>query len=187
MTIYIHGFGGSGQGLKASLFREHFKGTQRAFIAPSLSHIPDLAISTLEELIESYNGDVTLIGSSLGGYYAVYLANKYNLKAVLLNPSTQPYITVKKILESDPLYYKSYNFVITDEHIDMLKKYETILEDPSFVMLMVQTGDTLLDHKKAVKLFFSSKQIIEEGGSHFFENIENYFDDIDLFLGLKDI
>ena len=86
MTIYIHGFGGSGEGVKAKLFREYFKDKKEGFIAPSLSYIPELVIKTLEELIESYNSDVTLIGSSLGGYYAIYLSQKYSLKTVLLNP-----------------------------------------------------------------------------------------------------
>lgn len=182
ITIYIHGFGGSGQGLKASLFREDHKKYNKNFIAPSLSHIPDLAISTLEELIESYNKEVTLIGSSLGGYYAAYLANKYNIKAVLLNPSTEPFITVKRILDNDPEYYKSYNFIITDEHIEMLRKYDTELQDPTLIMVMVQTGDNLLDHTKALKKFKDSKQMVEEGGSHFFENIETHFNDIERFL-----
>jgi predicted esterase YcpF (UPF0227 family) len=185
MTIYIHGFGGSGQGLKASLFREYYKSINKPFIAPSLSHIPDLAISTLEELIESYDGKVTLIGSSLGGYYAVYLANKYKIKAVLLNPSTEPFITVKNILDKDPEYYFSYNFIITDKHIGMLKKYETIINDPSLLTVMVQTGDELLDYKKALKKFSNSKQIVDEGGSHFFEDIEKYFETIEKFLEEK--
>ena len=86
MTIYIHGFSGSGEGAKAKLFREYFKDKKEGFIAPSLSYIPELVIKTLEELIESYNSDVTLIGSSLGGYYAIYLSQKYSLKTVLLNP-----------------------------------------------------------------------------------------------------
>ncbi len=53
VIIYIHGFGGSGVGNKASLFREYFKERGVEYIAPSLSYIPDLAISTLEELIEN--------------------------------------------------------------------------------------------------------------------------------------
>ena len=70
MIIYIHGFGGSGQGSKAKLLCEYFKSIEEDFIAPSLSYVPELAISTLQELIESYHGEVYLIGSSLGGFYA---------------------------------------------------------------------------------------------------------------------
>ena len=40
MTIYIHGFGSSGQGGKAVPFREYFKDISEPFIAPSLSCVP---------------------------------------------------------------------------------------------------------------------------------------------------
>ena len=63
MVIYIHGFGGSGEGSKAKAFREYFKAIGEDFIAPSLSYVPQLAIQTLEELIESYHGDIYLVGS----------------------------------------------------------------------------------------------------------------------------
>ena len=58
MIIYIHGFGGSGEGSKAKAFREYYK--KEGFIAPSLSYVPQLAIKTLEELIESYDGKVSV-------------------------------------------------------------------------------------------------------------------------------
>ena len=64
MTIYIHGFSSSGQGKKANLFREYYQGIGKPFIAPSLSCVPELAISILEELINSYDS-VNLTGSSL--------------------------------------------------------------------------------------------------------------------------
>lgn len=63
MIIYVHGFGGSGEGTKAKLFREYFK---ERFIAPSLSYVPDLAIKTLEERIISYHHEAVLILNTLG-------------------------------------------------------------------------------------------------------------------------
>ena len=102
MVIYIHGFGSSGYGGKATQFREHYKTKEEVFIAPSLSYIPELAIKTLEEIIESYDGEIKLIGSSLGGFYSIYLSSKYNLKAVLINPSIYPYKTLAKVLGNAP-------------------------------------------------------------------------------------
>ncbi|MCG3720375.1 esterase, partial [Aliarcobacter butzleri] len=86
MIIYIHGFASCGFGSKAQKFKEYF---EEEIITISLPTIPNLAIDTLEQIIEfSLNKDenVYLIGSSLGGFYSLYLANKYDLKAVLINP-----------------------------------------------------------------------------------------------------
>jgi len=76
MILYIHGYGGHGLGVKSSQLREYCKTQGVDFLAPSLSYIPDLALQTLEEIIENIQGGVTLVGSSLGGFYAIYLAHK---------------------------------------------------------------------------------------------------------------
>ncbi len=180
MIIYIHGFGSHGLGSKASSFKAFFK-DKEAFIAPSLSYIPDLAIQTLEELIESYE-DVKLIGSSLGGFYALYLAQKYGLKAVLINPSIYPYITLEKVLGDAPSFYDKSHFQWMQSHLEMLKKYETNLLFEENIMLLLQKGDETLDYKEAKAKLSNAKQIIEEGGSHSFEGIERYFNEVDNFL-----
>ena len=182
MVIYIHGFSGSGQGSKAKAFRKYYKEKGEDFIAPSLSYVPELAINTLEELIESYNEDVTLIGSSLGGYYAIYLAQKYNLPAVLLNPSIYPYDTLSRCLGKAPSFYDESSFEWMKTHIDMLRNYDIKEPKQNNIMLLVQKGDELLNFQEAVDKFPDAQVIAEEGGSHSFEGIENYFDKIRSFL-----
>lgn len=182
MIIYIHGFGSSGHGGKASLFREYF---EEEVIAPSLSYVPSLAIDTLEQLIEMLlekEETVGLVGSSLGGYYAIYLANKYNLKAVLINPSIYPYKTLDKIGMAMN-YYDSTSFEVTREHINALKsmEFETIQNQENFITLL-QTDDEVLDYNDAVEKLPDSELVIEEGGNHSFENIESYFRKIGTFL-----
>jgi len=180
MIIYIHGFGSSGYGSKAKQFREYFK--DEAFIAPSLSYIPELAIKTLEELIESYNNDVTLIGSSLGGFYSIYLAQKYNLKTVLINPSIYPYITLKKVLGNAPSFHDDSSFTWIQTHLEMLKNYAIDEVNQKNFMLLVQKGDETLDYNEAVNKLPDSSLVIEDGGSHSFDGIDRYFDKIREFF-----
>lgn len=180
MIIYIHGFGSSGEGHKAKQFREYFK--EDGFIAPSLSYIPDLAIKTLEELIESYHGNVSLVGSSLGGYYSLYLSQKYNLKAVLINPSTKPFITLAKVLGDAPSFHDSSSFTWMLSHIEMLKPYETKDIEQSNFMLLLQKGDETLDYRQALEKLGESNIILEEGGSHSFDSVERHFTKIKEFF-----
>lgn len=184
MIIYIHGFGGSGEGSKAKAFRAYFKEIEEPFIAPSLSYVPELAIKTLEELIESYHGDVKLIGSSLGGYYAIYLAEKYNLKAILLNPSINPHITLSSALGKTPNFYDESAYLWSTQHIKMLKRFKVQRPKPDKWLLLVQKGDALLDYKEAVTYLSKATQIIEQGGNHGFEKIERYFETIRRFFGV---
>ena len=183
MIIYIHGFGSSGEGIKAKLFRKYFKDKGIRFIAPSLSYIPELAIKTLEELVESYdNEEVYLMGSSLGGFYSVYLSNKYNLKAVLINPSVYPYKTLPKVLGNAPSFHDESSFTWMQFHIDSLKEYEVTSPVGKNFMLLTQKGDETLNFQEAVDKLPDARQIIEEGGSHGFDGIERHFQNVEMFF-----
>ena len=180
MIIYIHGFGSSGQGGKASVLRAMMPN----FIAPSLSIIPDLAISTLCELIEacSKHEKVYLIGSSLGGYYSLYLSQKYNIPTVLINPAIYPYNTLERALGFAPNYYDLSNFEWREMHLNKLKEYEINNINPNNVLLLLQKGDEVLDYREAVARFPLSKSIIEEAGNHSFVGIERHIETIEGFF-----
>ena len=182
MILFIHGFSSHGYGGKAVALKNYFAHKGEAYMAPSLSYVPELAMQTLEELI-SVCGDVKLIGSSLGGYYAIYLAEKYGLKVVLVNPAVRSYETLGRMLGRAPNFYDGSTFEWKASHLEMLKQYEIEIADQSKVMLLVQKGDELLDYREAVEKFPDARMIMEEGGSHSFEGFERYFGEIGKFLG----
>jgi len=182
MIIYIHGFASSGMGAKASIVREHFK---KNAIAPSLSYIPDLAVDTLKQLIERFISyePVHLIGSSLGGFYAIHLAETYDLKAVLINPSIKPYETLSAYVGNVTLFHDLTTFEWSNRHIEMLKQLEVkSISKPERFLLMLQTGDEILDYRVAKDKLQGANMLIEDGGSHAFDGFENHLQDIELFF-----
>jgi len=189
MIIYIHGFGSHGYGSKAKIFREYFKSIGEDFIAPSLSYVPELAIQTLEELIKSYHGEVYLIGSSLGGYYATYLSQIPEVKKlVLINPATKPMQTLSRALGDAPNFYDDSYFKWDKSHLKMLEKYlyefsNRTLELEKFFVLL-QKGDELLDYSDAIVKYDGAKQIVEDGGSHSFDGIKRHFENIRAFFAV---
>lgn len=182
MIIYIHGFGSSGHGGKAALFKEYF---QENILLPSLSYVPELAIHTLEQLIEMFltKGEkVSLIGSSLGGFYALYLANKYDLKAVLINPAIYPYDTLDKIGKAKN-YYDDSSFEVIPAHLEYLHHLDVKkVKYPKNFMTLLQTADEVLDYTQAVKKLPECTLVIEEGGNHTFEDISRHFGPIKDFF-----
>lgn len=182
MILYIHGFGSSGFGGKATLFKEYF---QEDILLPSLSYAPALAIHTLEQFIEVFiqRGErISLVGSSLGGYYSMYLANKYNLKAVLINPAIHAYKTLDKIGMATN-YFDLSSFEVTQEHMQALRTLEVSeIKIQENFMVLLQKGDDILDYKEAVNKLPNASLFIEEGGNHTFKNIGNYFEKIENFL-----
>jgi len=182
MIIYIHGFASSSFSKKAKIFKEEYK---NEILCPSLSYIPSLALSTLEELIEFFldkKEKVQLIGSSLGGFYCMYLANKYGLKAVLINPAVYPSKTLEKIgMQSN--YYDASLFEVKKEHLSSLKQMEqSTIKNKTDFLLLLQKEDEVLDYKEAQDFLKGCKLYVEEGGNHSFENIQRYFKTIRDFL-----
>jgi len=166
-------------------FREYFKSQNISCIAPSLSYVPELAIDTLEQLIESYDEEVTLIGSSLGGFYSIYLAEKYGLKAVLINPAVDSAKTLKRVLafgDRQKNYYDNTYFDWTTEHVDMLLSYRVHEVKNGKYFLLLQTGDEVLDYQEALVKLPNARTVVEEDGTHHFEGIERHFETLKAFL-----
>jgi uncharacterized protein len=179
MIIYIHGFGSSGEGAKAQAFRSYFAAQGKGFIAPSLSYVPELAVKTLEELINSYNEDVYLIGSSLGGYYALYLLQMQNVKkTVLINPAVYPYKTLVTMIGSAKNFYDKSSYDWYASHVEMLQKYDIVPKNKDDVLVLLQKGDTTLDYQETLQKLQGCRFIVEDGGEHEFLGIERYFDRI---------
>ncbi len=180
--IYIHGFGSSGFGGKAMLFRDYFKQKSVRFLAPSLSYVPKLAVETLKEIAENCQNP-RFIGSSLGGFYALYLAKLYSTKAVLINPALYAPSTLKRHISGFANnYYDLSKFEWNDQHLKMLEEYIATDVDQKSIMLLLQTGDDIIDYKESLELLPNAKSIIEEGGTHSFEGVERHFEIIEQFL-----
>jgi predicted esterase YcpF (UPF0227 family) len=101
--LYIHGFNSSPQSHKASILKQWLAQQHPSITCevPYLKPYPADAITQLQVLLENYRAKkekIALVGSSLGGYYAAWLAEKYNLRAVLVNPSVRPFELLGKYI-----------------------------------------------------------------------------------------
>jgi len=175
MVLYIHGFAGSGLGVKAKMVREFF--TPEA-LAPSLPCVPDLAVDTLDQILRGArrrNLPAGLVGSSLGGYYALYLAERYKLPAVLINPSIRPWETLAAHTGTVTHYYDGTRFLYEPRHLEALKRY--YIPRPTRqerYLLMLQSGDEVLDYRVALEHLPRAQRIVEEGGDHSFAGFERH-------------
>jgi predicted esterase YcpF (UPF0227 family) len=190
MLLYIHGFNSSPQSHKASILKQWM--TQQHphinFEAPYLKPYPADAVAQLESLVEGYrakNENIGLVGSSLGGFYAAWLAEKYDLPAVLVNPAVRPFELLGKYIGENKNYYNDDHYLFEQKHVDELKTfYVPTHKKPEKLLLMVQTGDEALDFKEATAKYFMSKNMIEYGGDHSFRDFERWFVYVLQFLKL---
>lgn len=177
--LYIHGFASSAHSGKAQVLRRHFD----PVYAPSLSDIPTLAVETLEEFIRALPVDPLLVGSSLGGYYALYLSQHLGLPAVLINPVVQLAAPLDQVLGMNRHYYDGSHFEFTAGHLESLKQYACPKPSTNKLLLMVQLGDELIDHRATIAFLPGAQLEVEEGGTHAYENFEEKVERIRRFAG----
>lgn len=185
--IYIHGFNSSSASVKARLLREYLQncGDADQFLAPDLPHWPSRAIAMLESEIRRHDPQtLTLIGSSLGGHYATWLAEKHALRAVLVNPAVNPHLLLVPALGPQKNLYTGEKYQFTLQHLSELEQSDiAAITRPERYLLLVQTDDEVLDYRDAVEKYRGAKQVVIEGGDHGFQNWSGYIPLILEFAG----
>jgi predicted esterase YcpF (UPF0227 family) len=180
--LHIHGFNSSPLSLKAEQTRKYIVKNfpDVGFYCPQLATTPAKAISQLEQLIETHgaNAQWCLIGSSLGGYFASYLARKYNCLAVLVNPAVTPYELLQDYIGEQMNPYTEEVYQVTEEHMQQLKVLEQTApaidcNEKNNYLVMVQTGDEVLNYQQAVEKYQYCRLIVQEGGDHSFIDFDN--------------
>lgn len=175
--LYLHGFGSCGEGNKSKALKSYFG--EENVVSPDLPYAPLDAIDYVDSLLKKGEID-TLIGSSLGGFYATYFAEKYAMKAILLNPSTQPWNTLAPHVGWQKRFCDEEVFEFKSAYLTQLKTLEVEVNKGSYLVLL-QSEDEVLDYTKAQSLYNMHKVIVEYGGNHRFENIDEYMSMIEKF------
>ena len=148
---------------------------------PAIPPVPAEAIEVLQQHAENIllQFDLAVAGSSLGGFYATWLAERYQCPAVLINPAVKPHELLRKYLGENTNYYTDERWILDESHIEQFRQlYIEEISDPERYLLMLQTGDQALDYREALDKYAACPSIIEQGGSHEFTGFERYLDKI---------
>jgi predicted esterase YcpF (UPF0227 family) len=178
MLIYIHGFNSSSQSGKArdmAIWMAE-RGLAESFACPDLPHRPADAITHLEALIAGSRGPAKLLGSSLGGFYATWLAEKHGLKAVLVNPCVACHDKLAAYVgQPQKNWHSGQQYLFSAEHAAELDGLRIpAITRPDRYLLLVETGDEVLDYREAVAYYAGARQEVLEGGDHGFTRFSDY-------------
>ena len=189
MIVYLHGFRSGPQSFKARALNDFLRarGLGESFVCPALPFDPVAAIEVAEARIaecRAAGGTPTLVGSSLGGYYATWLAERHDLCAVLINPAVLAHVSLAEYIGPQTHIYTGDTFEFTAAHIDALRAIEVAAPTPSRYLLLLEKGDEVLDWRQAAARYAGCRQVILDGGDHSFTRFSEYLDPIVRFAGL---
>ncbi|SFA79745.1 hypothetical protein SAMN04515620_10371 [Collimonas sp. OK607] len=188
MILYLHGFRSSPQSFKARLLAERMQQLGRAaeYLCPQLPASPAVAIALARDCIQDCDpADLTLIGSSLGGYYATWLAEQLGCRAVLLNPAVKPPRDLEKYVGVSTQYHSDEPFEFKREYIDELRALQIEqITRPERYFLIAATGDEVLDWQEMVGHYPQARQQVIQGSDHGISEFAEYADAVLAFCGI---
>jgi predicted esterase YcpF (UPF0227 family) len=183
VLVYLHGFNSSPSSHKASLLGRYLgeRGLGERYACPALPPRASEALARIEPLL---GPGACLVGSSLGGYYATWLAEKHDLKAVLINPAIDPHVGLRAYLGLQQNLYTGERYELTEAH---LREWQAIYAPgitPSRYLLLVETGDEVLDYRKALERYAGCEQAVVQGGDHSLQSFPQHLPRLLRFAGL---
>jgi predicted esterase YcpF (UPF0227 family) len=184
VIVYLHGFRSSPQSFKARLLAARLEALGRAgeWLCPTLPVSPAEAVAHAEREIgeRAKPGErVTLIGSSLGGYFATHLAEKHGWRAALLNPAVVPDRDLSAYLGEQPLWHGGGSIVVEPRHLDELRALAVAsVTQPARYYLIAATGDEVLDYREMLAHYAGVRTKLIEGSDHGISEFADYVDDV---------
>lgn len=188
MILYLHGFRSSPLSFKAQLLAERMQALGQAdqYLCPQLPASPQAAVAQALQLAQSCPAaELTIIGSSLGGYYATWLAEQLGCRAVLLNPAVkpprdlEPYVGVTTAFHTDAPFEFKRSYIAELEALQI----ETISR-PERYFLLAATGDEVLDWQEMVAQYSGARHRVINGSDHGLSDFARYADEVLAFCGV---
>lgn len=204
--LYLHGFRSSPQSFKAQLLAARLRAfnPQSYWACPMLDISPVAAIATAQKILnygcdidhlansfssisstnithilKNYAHDTVIVGSSLGGFYATWLAEQYGCRCVLLNPAIRPWEDLHRYLGVQMLWHSKGSIVVEPHHMDELKAFETkMITHPQRYFLLAATGDQVISYHDMVAHYPGAQIKLIQDSDHGISDFSDYTDEI---------
>ena len=145
LIIYLHGFRSSAESSKFNILKNMFP--QEKVIALDYSpHIPNLAAEQISKVITDHyhEYDILVIGTSLGGFWARWAANRFWEKSILINPSLHPDKTLS--VGTFPCHHDANKKIeVTPEGLTLFLNYKVAPHSEAYATVLLSMDDEVID------------------------------------------
>jgi predicted esterase YcpF (UPF0227 family) len=188
--LYLHGFRSSPQSAKAQLMAQHVARQHPSvhFWCPQLPPSPRAAMAMVSAGIAPWpRATMAVVGSSLGGYYASWVAQQAACPSVLLNPAVHPARDLARHIGDQTSWHDpAEHFYFAPEFVDELRALDVRDQSPAArQMAIIAKGDEVLDWREMVARYPQAQLRLLEGGDHGLSDFADHLDAVTAFLELQ--
>jgi hypothetical protein len=187
--LYLHGFRSSPRSFKARRMEAEVRRRHPAVTwwCPQLPPSPRAAMALVADGIARWPRErMAVVGSSLGGYYATWVAEETGCRAVLLNPAVHAARDLARhVGEQTAWHDPEQAFYFAPGYVDELRALERgPVADPSRYFAVVAKGDEVLDWREMTARYPGARIKLLEGGDHALSDFDAHIEEILAFLRL---
>ena len=187
--LYLHGFLSSPASNKARMtaaaVAQHHPAV--TWLCPMLAASPRQAMQeTLQAIADWPRESMAIVGSSLGGFYATWLAERLGCKAALLNPAVRPARDLAPHVGEQTLWHDAaVHFVLEPHYIDELRAMELAqISRPERYFAVIAKGDEVLDWREMQQHFVKANIKLLDASDHALSDYAQHLDEVLGFLDL---
>jgi uncharacterized protein len=175
--FYIHGFASSGNSSKSIALKQVFGANN--VIAPDFPVNPDMIEKMVNDLVrKNKNYPIIFVGTSIGGFWANYFAQKWDTLCVIVNPATKPSKTLAKYVGKKVKNYATgQSVIVTPADLAGYEKREQYLSthtDASRINMFIASDDDVVSPQETLSsLPDTAFTDIKNTGGHRFEKYWN--------------
>ncbi|HEX4844068.1 MAG TPA: YqiA/YcfP family alpha/beta fold hydrolase [Limnobacter sp.] len=194
LVVYLHGFRSSSRSVKAQKVIEDFaaRGFGSQLRVPDLPPSPARALQSVLAMVHAHldaqpDARLAFVGSSLGGYYATVLGERYpQADVLLLNPAVHPYDDLVDQIGKKKVYFTDEEFEFVPAYLQELRAMEqTGLSRPARYFLVAAQGDEVLSYPTMLARYPGAHQLRLLGSDHAISDFDSHWPLMRLFLGLQ--
>lgn len=185
--LYLHGFRSSPASTKARMtaaaVAAHYPDV--TWLCPALPPSPRQAMADVLRATADWPlATTSVIGSSLGGFYATWLAERWGCKAALLNPAVHPARDLAAHLGDQTVWQDpETHFVFEAAYVDELRAQEIArITQPERYLAVIAKGDEVLDWKEMTGHYAGATIKLLPGGDHALSDYDQHLDTVLDFL-----
>jgi predicted esterase YcpF (UPF0227 family) len=179
--LYIHGFRSSGDSDKARQMQARFP--EATVVSPTLSANPDEAVGQLKEILRSLSGKTLIVGTSLGGFYALYLSCRYGYACCAINPAWQAQLTLRRKVGRHTRYDSDEVYNFRPEYPDRLAELREAMlradQNPKALNFFLSNDDEELSFDGLEEIFPEYRLLRRfDASGHRFNRFPEILDDL---------